>query len=147
MRLSPEQSSSRRLIKHLSSQLLTTVILDCPRYIHLPSRISPPGQPVKSLQTVAQGRVSNFPSRTTPRRPLPVIMDQRELDSRVKALQKAIAEREPATNVITIMETLKNNVNPTEELLRVCYITPPLRHCVVMEIQWVYQEDKELTYF
>lgn len=49
-------------------------------------------------------------------------MDQRELDSRVKALQKAIAEKEPATNVITIMETLKNNVNPTEELLRVCYV-------------------------
>jgi transcription elongation factor S-II len=48
------------------------------------------------------------------------IMDQRELDSRVKALQKAIAEKEPASSVITIMETLKNNVNPTEELLRVC---------------------------
>jgi transcription elongation factor S-II len=47
-------------------------------------------------------------------------MDQRELESRVKALQKAIAEKEPASNVITIMETLKNNVNPTEELLRVC---------------------------
>jgi hypothetical protein len=48
-------------------------------------------------------------------------MDQRELDSRVKALQKAIAEKEPASNVITIMEMLKNNVTPTEELLRVCY--------------------------
>jgi transcription elongation factor S-II len=46
-------------------------------------------------------------------------MDQRELDSRIKALQKAIAEKEPATNVITILEMLKNNVNPTEELLRV----------------------------
>jgi transcription elongation factor S-II len=50
-------------------------------------------------------------------------MDQRELDSRIKALQKAIAEKEPATNVITIMETLKNNVNPTEELLRVREVT------------------------
>lgn len=47
-------------------------------------------------------------------------MDQRELDSRVKALQKAIVDKEPASNVISIMETLKNNVNPTEELLRVC---------------------------
>jgi transcription elongation factor S-II len=46
-------------------------------------------------------------------------MDQRELDSRIKALQKAIAEKEPASNVIAIMEMLKNNVNPTEELLRV----------------------------
>lgn len=46
-------------------------------------------------------------------------MDQRELDSRIKALQKAIAEKEPVQNVLTIMEMLKNNVNPTEELLRV----------------------------
>ena len=46
-------------------------------------------------------------------------MDQRELDSRIKALQKAIAEKEPVPNVLTIMEMLKNNVNPTEELLRV----------------------------
>jgi transcription elongation factor S-II len=46
-------------------------------------------------------------------------MDQRELDSRIKALQKAISDKEPASNVISIMEALKNNVNPTEELLRV----------------------------
>jgi len=46
-------------------------------------------------------------------------MDQRELDSRIKALQKSINDKEPASNVIAIMETLKNNVNPTEELLRV----------------------------
>lgn len=46
-------------------------------------------------------------------------MDQRELESRIKTLQKAINEKEPAENIIAIMETLKNNVNPTEELLRV----------------------------
>lgn len=46
-------------------------------------------------------------------------MDQRELDSRIKALQKAINDKEPASNVITILDFLKNNVNPTEELLRV----------------------------
>jgi transcription elongation factor S-II len=47
-------------------------------------------------------------------------MDQRELDSRIKSLQKAINEKEPAETIIAMMETLKNNVNPTEELLRVC---------------------------
>lgn len=46
-------------------------------------------------------------------------MDQRELTSRVSALQKAINDKEPAANVITIMETLKRDVNATEELLRV----------------------------
>ncbi|RAL59957.1 hypothetical protein DID88_000583 [Monilinia fructigena] len=45
-------------------------------------------------------------------------MDQRELTSRVSALQKAINDKEPASNVITIMETLKRDVNATEELLR-----------------------------
>ncbi|KAF5871850.1 putative transcription elongation factor s-ii protein [Botrytis fragariae] len=45
-------------------------------------------------------------------------MDQRELTSRVSALQKAINDKEPAANVITIMETLKRDVNATEELLR-----------------------------
>jgi transcription elongation factor S-II len=47
-------------------------------------------------------------------------MDQRELTSRVSALTKAINDKEPAANVITIMETLKRDVNATEELLRVC---------------------------
>ena len=47
-------------------------------------------------------------------------MDQRELESRIKALQKAIGDKEPAANVIAIMETLKKEVNATEELLRVC---------------------------
>ncbi|KAM3065421.1 transcription elongation factor TFIIS, variant 3 [Clarireedia jacksonii] len=45
-------------------------------------------------------------------------MDQRELTSRVSALTKAINDKEPAANVITIMETLKRDVNATEELLR-----------------------------
>ena len=47
-------------------------------------------------------------------------MDQRELDSTVKSLAKAIAEKEPATIIVSILEKLKNDVVPTEELLRVC---------------------------
>ena len=47
------------------------------------------------------------------------MMDQRELDLRLKALQKAVAEKEPASNVVAILETLKKEVVPTEELLRV----------------------------
>jgi transcription elongation factor S-II len=46
-------------------------------------------------------------------------MDQRELDTRLKALQKAVAEKESATTIISILETLKKEVVPTEELLRV----------------------------
>lgn len=46
-------------------------------------------------------------------------MDQRELETRLKALQKAVAEKEPAANIVSILETLKKEVNPTEELLRV----------------------------
>lgn len=46
-------------------------------------------------------------------------MDQRELDSRLKALHKAVAEKDSASNVISILETLKKEVVPTEELLRV----------------------------
>jgi len=47
-------------------------------------------------------------------------MDQRELDSRIKSLSKAISDKEPPANVLAIMETLKNDVVATEELLRVC---------------------------
>jgi transcription elongation factor S-II len=46
-------------------------------------------------------------------------MDQRELDSRLKSLQKAVAEKDSTANVISILETLKKDVVPTEELLRV----------------------------
>jgi len=48
------------------------------------------------------------------------MMDQRELDSRIKSLSKAITDKEPPANVLAILETLKNDVVATEELLRVC---------------------------
>jgi len=47
------------------------------------------------------------------------MMDARELTQRLQALQKAINEKEPGTNVVSILETLKKEVVPTEELLRV----------------------------
>jgi hypothetical protein len=46
-------------------------------------------------------------------------MDKRELETRLKALQKAVAEKESPSTLISILETLKNEVVPTEELLRV----------------------------
>lgn len=49
-------------------------------------------------------------------------MDQRELDTTIKALQKAVGENLPAKDVITILETLKKDVVPTEELLRVRFL-------------------------
>ncbi|KAH8813132.1 transcription elongation factor S-II [Xylogone sp. PMI_703] len=45
-------------------------------------------------------------------------MDQRELETRIKALSKAVTDKEPASNVITILDTLKKEVHATEELLR-----------------------------
>ncbi|KAI1759970.1 transcription elongation factor [Hypoxylon sp. FL1150] len=44
-------------------------------------------------------------------------MDQRELDTRVKALHKANQANEPPASLITILESLKK-ANPTEEMLR-----------------------------
>ncbi|EFX00779.1 transcription elongation factor s 2 [Grosmannia clavigera kw1407] len=43
---------------------------------------------------------------------------ERELTSRVKALNKAIASNEPAHSILAIMETLKKAVAPTEDVLR-----------------------------
>lgn len=47
-------------------------------------------------------------------------MEQREVETRIKALSKAVADKEPASNVIAILDTLKKEVHATEELLRVC---------------------------
>ena len=46
-------------------------------------------------------------------------MDQREVETMIKSLQKALAEKDSITDVITIMEKLKKEVVPTEDLLRV----------------------------
>lgn len=45
-------------------------------------------------------------------------MDCREVERNIKSLQKAIAEKEPASVVVNILEILKRDVIPTEELLR-----------------------------
>ena len=47
------------------------------------------------------------------------MMDQRELDARVKALTKTIAANEPASNALSLLKTLKDETAPTEEMLRV----------------------------
>lgn len=46
-------------------------------------------------------------------------MDQRELESRVKALTKVVAANEPPENALKLLETLKKDASPTEEMLRV----------------------------
>jgi len=46
-------------------------------------------------------------------------MDQRELETRLKALQKAVNEKDSPTTIISILQTLQKEVVPTEELLRV----------------------------
>lgn len=48
------------------------------------------------------------------------LMDQRELDLHVKQLTKCISANEPAENALRLLETLKKDASPTEEMLRVC---------------------------
>ncbi|KAG5921071.1 hypothetical protein E4U42_005998 [Claviceps africana] len=45
-------------------------------------------------------------------------MDQRELESRVKALTKSVAANEAPENAIKLLELLKKDARPTEEMLR-----------------------------
>tara|TARA_R110002060_G_scaffold75838_1_gene85754 strand:+ start:262 stop:456 length:195 start_codon:yes stop_codon:yes gene_type:complete len=46
-------------------------------------------------------------------------MDAKEVSTRIHSLQKALADKQPASVIITMLETLKKDVVPTEELLRV----------------------------
>ncbi|SPO02112.1 related to transcription elongation factor TFIIS [Cephalotrichum gorgonifer] len=46
------------------------------------------------------------------------MMDQRELEARVKALTKSIGANEPASNALTLLKSLKDEAAPTEEMLR-----------------------------
>lgn len=46
-------------------------------------------------------------------------MTERELGQRVKALTKCVAANEPPENAIKLLETLKKDASPTEEMLRV----------------------------
>ncbi|PFH60552.1 hypothetical protein XA68_10795 [Ophiocordyceps unilateralis] len=45
-------------------------------------------------------------------------MDQRELESRIKALTKSVAANEPPENAIKLLDMLKKDAAPTEEMLR-----------------------------
>ncbi|KAK4218855.1 putative transcription elongation factor [Rhypophila decipiens] len=45
-------------------------------------------------------------------------MDDRELSLRIRALAKAVAGSEPASNIVTMLEQLKKDAAPTEEQLR-----------------------------
>ncbi|KAL3958857.1 hypothetical protein ACCO45_007019 [Purpureocillium lilacinum] len=49
---------------------------------------------------------------------MPAMMDQRELESRVKALNKSVAANEPPESAIKLLDSLKNDAAPTEEMLR-----------------------------
>lgn len=46
-------------------------------------------------------------------------MDQRELDARIKSLSKALVANEPPPSIIAILENIKRDAAPTEEMLRV----------------------------
>lgn len=44
---------------------------------------------------------------------------ERELTTRIKALNKAVTSNEPVPGILAIMETLKKGSAPSEEVLRV----------------------------
>lgn len=58
-------------------------------------------------------------------------MTERELGQRVKALTKCVAANEPPENAIKLLETLKKDASPTEEMLRVRQIQGRDRECMV----------------
>ncbi len=60
-------------------------------------------------------------------------MDQRELESRVKALTKVVAANEPPENALKLLESLKKDASPTEEMLRVRLILSPFFAAVLQE--------------
>ncbi|KAI1432173.1 transcription elongation factor s-ii [Xylaria sp. CBS 124048] len=45
--------------------------------------------------------------------------EQRELEGRIKALHKAQAEKAPTASIISLLEGLKKDIRPTEEILRI----------------------------
>ncbi|CZT03103.1 probable transcription elongation factor S-II [Rhynchosporium agropyri] len=45
-------------------------------------------------------------------------MDAKDVHSQIQSLQKAVVEKQPASVIINLLETLKKDVVPTEELLR-----------------------------
>ncbi|KAM3473134.1 hypothetical protein MY5147_004948, partial [Beauveria neobassiana] len=45
-------------------------------------------------------------------------MDQRELESRIKALTKSVAANEAPENALRLLDSLKKDAAPTEEMLR-----------------------------
>jgi hypothetical protein len=50
-------------------------------------------------------------------------MPQRELEEKLKTLLKIVGDKDSAPAAIAILETLKKDVHPTEELLRVSSLT------------------------
>jgi hypothetical protein len=46
-------------------------------------------------------------------------MQRKELEEQLEALKTALMEKQPSSNVITILKRLQVEVAPTEELLRV----------------------------
>ncbi|KAG7141917.1 Transcription elongation factor S-II like protein [Verticillium longisporum] len=65
------------------------------------------------------------------------MMDQRELDSSIKQLQKTVAANEPPSNALSILERLKKEASPTEEMLRlqktVAANEPPSNALAILE--------------
>lgn len=56
-------------------------------------------------------------------------MDRREIQSKGGALSKALQGNEPTSNVLNILQDLKKNVKPTEELLRATQIGKIVNKC------------------
>ncbi|KAH6681101.1 transcription elongation factor S-II [Plectosphaerella plurivora] len=71
------------------------------------------------------------------------MMDQRELDSSIRQLQKVVAANEPSSNALSILERLKKEASPTEEMLRSTragVVVGKLRHNPNKDIQRIAAE-------
>jgi hypothetical protein len=53
-------------------------------------------------------------------------MSKKEVEEHLDMLKKALAEKQPEDNVVSILTKLKDGVAATEELLRVCANRFPL---------------------
>lgn len=67
-------------------------------------------------------------------------MDPREIRSKGTALSKAISAKEPTENIITILNDLKANVKPSEEILRATQIGK-----IVNKVKGVQGVDPEVS--
>lgn len=65
-------------------------------------------------------------------------MDQRELETRVRQLNKTVAANEAPANALNLLNSLKKDAAPTEEMLRVCFIFDMIGYKEILRMVQLY---------